>query len=129
MRTIHVVPGHIERGTAQYDFVDDLRFDERLPAIIESVTLTKAETAIPKHEPIRLGKFEIKSLATDSSEYRHLGFGYKVLLPNGSIAQIGPGEFSERVLRRTGILACYRSKKCKQKLAFPCSAVLKGWWI
>ncbi|KAL8910021.1 MAG: hypothetical protein Q9171_004681 [Xanthocarpia ochracea] len=128
MRTIHVVPGHIERGTAQYDCVGDLKAGIR-PAIPESVTLTKAETAIPKHEPIRLGKFEIKSLATESSEYGRLEFGYKVFLPNGSISQIQPGRFSEQVVTRTGNVGCYRSKKCKQNLAFPCSAVLKGWTI
>ncbi|KAL8922662.1 MAG: hypothetical protein Q9172_003477 [Xanthocarpia lactea] len=129
MRTIHVVPGHIERGTAQYDVVDDLEFGDKVPAIAEPVTLTKAETAIPKHEPIRLGEFKIKALARESSEYRRLHFGYKVLLPNGSIAQIQPGRFSNRVLEKTGILTCYHSKKCKQNLAFPCSAVLKGWAV
>ncbi|KAL8878009.1 MAG: hypothetical protein Q9198_004093, partial [Flavoplaca austrocitrina] len=129
MRTIHVIPGHIERGMAQYDVVKDQAFDVRTPSITESLTLAKAETAIPKHEPVRLGKSEIKALATESSDYRHLLFAYKVLLPNGFIAQIQPGLFSRNVLARTGMLTCYRSTKCKQKLAIPCSTVKKGWMV
>lgn len=129
MRTIHVIPGHIERGVAQYDVVDDRSHDNKMPPITEAVTMTKAETAVPNREPIKLGKFEIKALAKEASEYRRLHFYYKVLLPNGSSTQIQPGWFSDHVLARTGVLTCHRSKKCKQNLAFPCSAVLKGWAV
>ncbi|KAL8733758.1 MAG: hypothetical protein Q9166_001952 [cf. Caloplaca sp. 2 TL-2023] len=129
MRIIHVIPGHIERNTAQYDIVDDQGFENRVPPIAEPVSLARAESTFPKHEPIQLGKFEIKALATESSLYRRLHFGYKVFLPNGSISQIQPGLLSNQVLERTGVLWCYRSKKCKQRLAFPCSPVLQGWAV
>ncbi|KAL8749451.1 MAG: hypothetical protein Q9184_006808 [Pyrenodesmia sp. 2 TL-2023] len=130
MRTIHVIPGHIERGKTPYDTVVDRGYDFMLPDLMtEPATLTKAETSVPNHGPIRLGKLEIKALATESSEYGRLLFNYKVLLPNGFIAQIQPGRFSEQVLARTGLLTCYHSKKCKQTLAIPCSTVMKGWYV
>ncbi len=129
MRTINVIPGHIERGMAQYDVVEDEQSETGLKNITEFVTLAPAETAIPKHQPIRLGKFEIKALARESSKYRCLHFCYKILLPDGCIVQIPPGLFSNNVLLRTGMLTCYGSMKCKQKLAFPCSAVKKGWVV
>ncbi|KAL8859000.1 MAG: hypothetical protein Q9178_004481 [Gyalolechia marmorata] len=129
MRIIHVVPGHIERRAAQYDIVDDEGFEDWRTTITEPVTLSKAETAIPKDKSARLGKFEIKAVATESSAYRHLHFNYKVSLPNGSTTSIKPGQFSNNVLARTGILTCYHSKTCKQNLAFPCSAVVKGWVV
>lgn len=100
-----------------------------MPALDESVTLARAESAIPKHEPIKLGKFEVKALTIESSVYRRLHFAYKVLLPNGSISLIQPAMLSNQILERTGILACYRSQSCKQRLAFPCSAILKGWVV
>ncbi len=129
MRTIHVVAGNIERRAAQYDVVDDEGFEDWKPTITESVMLSKAETAIPQDKSARLGKFEIRAVATESSEYRHLHFNYKVSLPDGSILSIKPGLFSNDVLSRTGILTCYHSKTCKQNLAFPCSAVVKGWSV
>ncbi|KAL8922143.1 MAG: hypothetical protein Q9208_005338 [Pyrenodesmia sp. 3 TL-2023] len=103
MRTIHIIPGRIERGSAPYDDVVDQGSDYMEPAITEPATLSKAETSIPNHGPIRLGKLEIKALATESSEYGRLLFNYKVLLPNGSITHISPemqADFGNSMLRR-----------------------------
>ena len=98
MRIIHVLPGHIERGTAQYDVVEDGDFGQRVPPKGEPAKLDKADSAVPKHEPIKLGSFEINALATESSTYRCLELCYKITLPNGYIAYITPGLFSNNVL-------------------------------
>ena len=129
MHVIHVVPGHIERGTTQYDVVRDGRQDNCIFPISEPVTLTQVEGSNFRYELTTIGRFEVKALATESSTYRALEFYYKVLLPNGSAAQIQPGLLSDQVLERTGVLSCCRGKKCKKQLAFPCSAVQKGWTI
>lgn len=129
MRVIHVIPGHIERGTAHYDFVSDGGLNNRIPSALESVTLIQADSSNPKLETIKLGNLELKTLASESSTYRKLHIHYKVLLPNGSVTQIQPGLLSNQVLQRTGILTCYRGKRCKQHLAFPCSVVQRGWIV
>ena len=129
MRIIHVIPGHIERGTAQYDVVSDGGLDNRTSSVPESAALTQVKSSDPICEAINLGRFEVKVLATESSVYRRLSVHYKVLLPNGSSTQIQPGLLSNQILERTGVLTCYRGKRCKQRLAFPCSAVRKGWEV
>ncbi len=129
MRIIHVIPGHIERGAAQYDTVSDSGTSDRNFSTPKSATLTEADSNNPKCEAIHLGKFEIKALATESSTYRKLYFHYKVLFPNGFVTQIQPGLLSDQILKRTGVLTCYRSKRCKQQLAFPCSTVQSGWAV
>lgn len=129
MQVIHVIPGHIERGVAQYDVVDDTQNGHFESPPTKTATLFQPEIRIPKHEPIKLGKLELKALATESSEYRRMTFVYKVLLPDGSIDQIAPGLLSNQVLARTGVLTCYRGRKCKRRLAFPCSTVSKGWRV
>ena len=129
MRMIHVIAGHIERVSAQYDAVTDGGIDQRTSSILECTKLTTADSSNPKYKLINTGKFEVKALATESSKYRRLQIYYKVLLPSGSVAQIQPARFSDQVLERTGILTCHHSKKCKQQLAFPCSTVQSGWAI
>lgn len=129
MRIIHVIPGHIERGTAQYDTVSDSGAPDREFATPEAATLTQVESGSLTREAVYLGKFEVKALATESSTYRQLRFHYKVLLPNGFVTHIQPGMFSDHLLERAGILTCYRDKRCKQQLVFPCSTVQSGWAV
>jgi len=127
MRLIHVVPGHIERGSAQYDILSDGGSKDQISPLSEPVTLGQVDSANPKFKPISLGNFRVKVLASESSTYRNLTLFYKVFLPGGLITQISPGRLSNQVLERTGILTCHRNNKCKQQLATPCSAFQKGW--
>ena len=127
VRIIHVVPGHIERDTAQYDIVSDARGEAT--NLVEPVTLSQIDSSNPTCETVDLGRFEIKALASESSIHHKLGFAYKVILPDGVDQRIGPGIFSNCVLRRTGMLACYRSERCKKQLALSCFNVKKGWAI
>lgn len=127
MRMIHVIPGHIERGAAQYDAVQDGGVDERISSTLATAKLAQADDTNKMHNHINVGNFKVKVLASESSKYRRLQIHYKILLPNGSVAQIQPGRLSNHVLECTGILACHRGKKCKNQLAFPCSAVQSGW--
>ena len=129
MRFIHVIPGHIERGTAQYDTVSDSGESDRKILNPESATLIQADSQSPQCETINLGKFVVKALATEASIYRKLYIEYKVTLPNGFVVPIQPGGLSDQILVRTGILTCYRDKRCKKQLAVPCSTVQKGWSI
>ena len=57
MRVIHVVPGHIERGTAQYDTVSDGKLAKAITSDLESTKLTQADNTIRKYKPISQGKF------------------------------------------------------------------------
>ena len=91
--------------------------------------VAQAETESPTREAIRLGKFEVKALATESNTYCQLRFHYKVLLPNGFVIHIQPGLFSDHLLERTGVLSCYRGKRYKQILVLPCSTVQSGWAV
>ena len=129
MRIIHVIPGHIERGAAQYDSVSDSGKPDRDFSIPTSATLTQVERRSPKNEVIHLGKFEVKALATESSTYRKLNIHYKVILPDGFVAQIFPGGLCDHILERTGLIRCYHDRRCKQQLAFPCSTVQSGWAV
>ena len=128
MRLIHVVPGHIERGASHYEVLVDglIQGDEQPQPILEPGSVTAANDSISPHKPIKFGELEVKALATESSEYRELFFCYKVLLPDGSPLIIRPKQFSTKILERTGLIACYRSEKCKKSLACPCNRVQKG---
>lgn len=129
IRLIRIIPGHIERGSAQYDLVGDGNLDSRLPPLAEPVTITQADSSDSKQPIFHPERFFVKALATESSIYRQLLFVYEVLLPNGAATVIQPGLLSNRILERTGILTCYHSKTCKQQLAFLCSTVQKGWAV
>ena len=51
--------------------ISDDGIDTRIPAL-EPVTMTPANSGNPKYEPINLGNFEVKALATAFSTYRWL---------------------------------------------------------
>ena len=129
MRTIHVVPGHIEKYTTPYDFVSDGLNKRWETSSNDVVVLGEVDSSDPKYKPIGLDKLEIKALAFDSPIHRQLHFYYKVILPGGAIQKIAPGNFTEQVLRCAGLLTCFRGGKCRKQLCTPAKFVRRGWAI
>ena len=129
MRTIYVIPGHIEKFYTPYDYVSD-GLNERWEMSWSSedrVTLGSIDSEEPRYKPIHLGKFNIKALAFDSPAHRQLRFYYKIIEPEGAIQKVYPGQFTEYILHCTGLLACSRGRKCRKQLCAPANVIRKGW--
>ncbi|KAI4221793.1 MAG: hypothetical protein L6R40_008610 [Gallowayella cf. fulva] len=120
MQVIHVIPGHIERGVAQYDVVDDTQNGHFESPPTKTATLFQPEIRIPKHEPIKLGKLELKALATESSEYRRMTFVYKDFSGLKHVDQLAPASHENTFYTRrlqSADFSNFSSKSSQQKTA------------
>ena len=129
MRTIYVLPGHIEKFHTPYDLVTDGSVENRGTPSDDPATLGGLDSDEQNLQPIELGKFSIKALAFEPSGYRHLCFYYKVTEPGGATEVISPGLFTEFILRFTGLLTCSRGRQCRKQLCTPATVVQKGWAV
>jgi hypothetical protein len=67
----------------------------------------------------------IKAVVREITSGSALQFGYEAAF-QGTLARINPGIFTQRVLRRTGLITCSK-RTCGEYLVFPCSVIKEGW--
>jgi hypothetical protein len=121
LRRIHVLPGRIQRGNREYSAVSDLRYpvNIRLP----KATLSTESIALPAE--FRKDTIEIKALVREDAVGSELRFCYEAAF-QGTLAVIPPSDFTQRVLRRTGLITCSK-RTCGTHLVFSCSIIQEGW--
>ena len=121
LRRIRVLPGRIQKGDREYCEVNDFGHQLKLP--LPKATLGSESTTLPAD--FREENIDIKALVREDSLGSGLQFTYEAAF-QGTVARIYPGIFTERVLRRTGLVTCSK-RACGEHLAFPCNVVKEGW--
>jgi hypothetical protein len=121
LRRIHVVPGRIQKGDREYSAVMDFTHQLELP--LPKATLGTESITLPAE--FREDNIDIKALVREDAIGSELRFSYEAAF-QGTLARIHPGIFTQRVLRRTGLITCSK-RTCKEHLVFPCSVIQEGW--
>ena len=121
LRRIHVIPGRIQKGDREYSEVNDFTYDLRLS--LPKATLCPKSITLPNE--LRKDNIDIKALVRENTSGSALQFSYEAAF-QGTLALIHPGTFTQRVLRRTGLIKCSK-RTCEAHLVFPCSVVQEGW--
>ena len=124
LRRIHVLPGRIQRGDREYTTVWDCAPapQSQLP----KATLGVKTVTHPSET--RDDGIDIKALVTEVSGGGQLIFYYQALLQDGRVVRIRPGMLTQRVLERSGLVACDKLT-CNKDLVFPCRFICEGWDI
>lgn len=121
LRRIHVIPGRIQKGDREYSVIED--FGYQLQLSLPKATLGVNSITLP--DEFREDNVNIKALVREDAIGSGLQFSYEAAF-QGTLTLIYPGIFTQRVLRRTGLIK--RSKRaCEEHLVFPCSVIQEGW--
>lgn len=121
LRRIHVLPGRIQKGNRGYDAICDFGHTLELP--LPKATLSAKSITLPAGT--RVDNIDIKALVRETATGSELQFSYEAEF-QGTLARILPGDFTQRVLRRTGLITCSK-RTCEEHLVFPCSVIQEGW--
>ena len=135
-RLVHILPGHINYRNRLYSAVRDFDQSPRYPDSILSTgpaTISPASIAVPEHVETLFAKtsFTIVPLATQVSTGDSIYCSFRVApKTDPSITmKLHPGLLMTRILRRSGLIACSSSQRCRTELALPCSIVQSGWLV
>lgn len=124
LRRVRVLPGRILRGDREYAEV----FDGPGPPFQFHLPRAKfSPTSVTTPATYREDEFEVKPLVEEQSNGLGLSFYYEAAFPM-AVARIEPGNLTQRVLLRTGLIVCNR-RTCKKDLAFPCRYIQDGWML
>jgi hypothetical protein len=121
LRRIHVLPGRIRKGDREYSEVKD--FEYQLELLLPKATLDTKSITLPTE--FREDIINIKAVVRENTSGSGLQFSYEAAF-QGTLARIHPGIFTQRVLRRTGLITCSK-RTCGGYLVFPCSVIKEGW--
>ena len=121
LRRIHVLPGRIQKGDREYNEMKD--FVHQLQHPLPKATLGTKSITLPAE--FREDNIKIKALVREDASGSGLQFSYEAAF-QGTLARIHPGIFTQRLLRRSGLVAC-RKRDCGENLVFPCSVIKEGW--
>lgn len=135
VRLVHMLPGHINYKNRLYPAVQDLPEHPTYNASTLSTgpaIVSPASTVVPKDTETPSVKriFTIEPLATEAAS-GIICCSYRVFLQSDPSINIKlhPGLLMTQILRRSGLIACSNSQRCRSELAFPCSIVQSGWRV
>ncbi|KAI1609029.1 hypothetical protein EDD37DRAFT_673560 [Exophiala viscosa] len=124
LRRIHVIPGHIGRGTRVFNSVWDCAHSKA--PFLERVKFSKVAEGLDTSSRYDFPEqLKLTALVDEPSGPGQLALYYQISAPQGQVF-IQPGEISRHILSRSGLIVCSKSD-CDERLPLDPYFVRAGW--